>query len=458
MYISGPPGTGKSAFVSRVCRDSISSANVVMSIVNCMSIKSAKDLATTLCDTFAIDYETTRAVDFDFLRPYFAGEHDVSRKYVVVLDEIDRLVDLDLKLLYSLFEWSMLPSSSLILVGIANALDLTDRFLPRLKSRNLKPDLLPFMPYTASQIANIVTEKVKSLLPSESCPDPNFTPFLHPAAIQFVSKKVASQTGDLRKVFDICHRAICLAESDAKASAARLRLEQASPSRTQATPLMENINLSSPPMQRSPSKAPAPLRQTTLTSSLSHLTVETAPRATIAHMAKVTAQVFGNGASQRLATLNIQQKAVLCSLSALEKKKRDSPSQNTIFATPSKKTEAAPTIKKLYEAYTLLCKRENLLHPLTNTEFRDVVSGLETLSLVQAVSSGSSFSAMPLTPSKTPSRRSKGGFSGFAGAAVGGADEKRMASCVGHAELIATLQGPGSEILREIIEGDGILA
>ena len=38
-----------------------------------------------------------------------------------------------LQVLYTLFEWSALPSSKLILIGIANALDLTERFLPRLR-------------------------------------------------------------------------------------------------------------------------------------------------------------------------------------------------------------------------------------------------------------------------------------------------------------------------------------
>lgn len=404
-----------------------------------MSIKSAKDLATTLSDDLNLSCDSGRGIEFDFLRGHFHGAGD--KKYIVALDEIDRLLDLDLKLLYNLFEWSMLPSSNLILIGIANALDLTDRFLPRLKSRNLKPELLPFMPYTAPQIANIITEKLKGLMTEYELVNSTTIPVLHPAAIQFCAKKVASQTGDLRKAFDICRRAIDLAEQDAKAEQARLRLLE-SPSKT---PLVENINLSSPPAQRSPVKVS---RQTKLTSSLSHLTMLTAPKATIAHMAKVTAQVFSNGTSQRLTTLNLQQKAVLCALSALEKKKREGPS-SSIFATPSKTANAAPTIKQLFEAYSALCKRENLLHPLTSMEFRDVVSGLETLSLVSAVEGKGGSFAIPITPSRTPSRKGKGGF---AGAAIG--DERRIAGCVGHGELAAALQGPGSDILKQILEGN----
>ncbi len=112
--------------------------------------------------------------------------------YVVVLDEIDHLLGLDLDALYTLFEWSLRRSSKLIVVGIANALDLTDRFLPRLRAKNLKPQLLPFSPYTAGEIAEVITIRLQSLLPDNATNDQvNFVPFIHPAAIQLCSKKVA---------------------------------------------------------------------------------------------------------------------------------------------------------------------------------------------------------------------------------------------------------------------------
>ena len=52
---------------------------------------------------------------------------------MVVLDEIDYLKTKDQDVLYKLFEWTSLPQSQLVLIGISNALDLTDRILPRLE-------------------------------------------------------------------------------------------------------------------------------------------------------------------------------------------------------------------------------------------------------------------------------------------------------------------------------------
>ncbi|KAK5278791.1 AAA ATPase, partial [Cryomyces antarcticus] len=141
------------------------------------------------------------------------------------------------------------------------------------------------------------------------------------------------------------------------------------------------------------------------------------------------------------------QKAVLCALSALERKKRGSAS-HSIFATPSKKDHAAPTAKQLFEAYSGLCKNNNVLHPLTNTEFRDILGSLETLSLVSPVEGRNGSFAVPATPSRG---RRKGGF----GAGV--ADERRVASNVGAKELAAALEGVGSGILRSILAGDGLV-
>lgn len=433
LYVSGPPGTGKSALLDEVCQHYLESGAVCMSIVNCMSVRNAKDLSGKLSE----DLDLNEDAGFEYLRACFAGARSRDeKKYLVILDEVDCLVDLDLSLLYALFEWSMAPSSRLVLIGIANALDLTDRFLPRLKSRNLKPELLPFMPYAAAQIAEVITTKLKSLVPADSAT----VPFLHPAAVQFCAKKVASQTGDLRKAFDICRRAVDMVEQETKDKDAKNALLE-SPSKT---PLMENINLASPTSSRSPTKSPVKPHSNTV------YTLDTAPKATIAHMAKVTAQAFSNGATQRLGSLNLQQKAVLCALAALEKRKRDNQIERYLLSTPSKKNKTAPSIKELFEAYSGLCKRENLFAPLSSLEFRDVVSGLETLSLVSGVD-GKNGSFAPVTPSKTPSRRGKGGFGG----AVSG-DDRRVASAVGMKELHAALGGPGGDLLREMLEGNGL--
>ena len=81
------------------------------------------------------------------LYPFATLKQNSPFASVVVLDEIDCLITKDQEVLYKLFEWPTLPNSRLVLIGIANALDLTDRFLPRLKAKNIEPQLLHFIPY-----------------------------------------------------------------------------------------------------------------------------------------------------------------------------------------------------------------------------------------------------------------------------------------------------------------------
>ena len=433
IYISGPPGTGKSALVKEVCEDLKDVKDLQSTYINCMSVKSAHDIYAKLLedtDCNGMDLGGDRLATLKAL--FFPRTKAFGQVHVVVLDEIDHLLTLDLEILYTLFEWSLARNSRLILIGIANALDLTDRFLPRLKARNLKPELLPFLPYTVPQIGSVITTKLKSLLAPGSAP-PDFVPYVHPAAIQFCSKKVASQTGDLRKAFDIVRRAIDLVEAETRQSyheESKLQVLQKSPSKT---PLMENNNLSSPCSPQATQRM-----QFNISGSLTLLTHENAPRATIAHVARVTASAFSHGTAQRLQTLNLQQKVVLCSLVALEKKKAQL--KRELFSTPSKSAGTAPTIRKVYEMYSGLCKREKALHPLAMTEFGDVVGSLEALSLVQS-GDGKGLMGLGLarlTPSKKLLR----------------AEDRSVVSCVTESEVEGCLDGLGGGILKKLLYSD----
>ncbi|KIN04070.1 hypothetical protein OIDMADRAFT_194253 [Oidiodendron maius Zn] len=439
-YVSGPPGTGKSAMVREITDNFETSPALMKCYINCMSIKTSRDLCGKLLEIMFEELDILEGDEVKTLQSIFLPKMKSSTVYIITLDEIDHILTLDLEILYKLFEWSLQKSSCLILVGIANALDLTDRFLPRLKARNLKPQLLPFLPYTASQIITVITGRLKSLVPADS-PNPAYVPFLHPAAIELCSRKVSSQTGDLRKAFDICRRAIDLVEIETKRKHEQMFNEQMLQESPSKRPLEENINLSSPISRGNK------MRNTYLAQSLATLTVETAPRASIGHVNKITSATFGNGSSQRLKTLNLQQKAALCALVAMEKRKREAVAN--VMATPSKSRSAAPTVKALYDVYCILCTRDSILHPLTSTEFRDVIGSLETLSLISAVD-GKNGSFVGLhTPSK---RGRKPGFG--SGAGVG--DEKRVGSCVGEKEIAQAVEGLGAGILKSILSGEGL--
>jgi cell division control protein 6 len=433
IYVSGPPGTGKSAMIEEVCQDLNVTSVVKTAHVNCVSMRVARDIYGKLVETLCDESDVFSMSETEKLRSMFVPAKKSTDLYLVTLDEIDHLLTADPEVLYALFEWSLNSKSRLLLIGIANALDLTDRFLPRLKANNLKPILLPFLPYSAAQIANVITTRLKTLLPeSDANSDNNYIPFVQPAAVQLCAKKVASQTGDLRKAFDLVKRAIDVIEQETQT---KLEKENVVPESPSKNALAENINLSSPP--RTPSKR-------TLANAYTALT---APRASIAHVARITAAVFGQGTTQRLQGLNLQQKAALCALVALDRKRRS----GEIYATPSKSRVNAPTVRELFDTYCSLCRTDNVLHPLTATEFKDVVGSLETLGLVgefQGRGRGGTIaggSGIHRTPSKsgnnasTPSR---------------GSDEKGLACFVTEKEIINQIAGPGEGVLKALLAGD----
>ena len=421
LYISGPPGTGKSAFLDEILAGLNGKVN--QAYVNCMVIKDPKGIYGTLVGEFWDEDEMGELLSkegTEELERLFLGKQS-GRKgvYVVVLDEIDHLLTKDQETLYSLFEWSLASNSRLILIGIANALDLTDRFLPRLKARNLKPQLLPFHPYSAQQIAEVIIVRLRSLLP-EDAPDKSYVPYIHPAAIQLCARKIAAHTGDIRKAFDMCRRGLELLDSELKEKARKEYFTNFEDKPFLGlTPLAVAVERM-PLGESSPSSMNIRQSASTnpLTPSKPKIVVDynplSGPRVTIGHIARISSAAFGGSAVSRVKSLNLQQKAVLCACCVHETR-----------------TSSAPTMRELYKVYRGLCNKDKLLAALTNTEFRDVVGGLESAGVVGLSTVGAVGS-----PSKKGRSMTKTGT-------VGALDERRVSCLVREGELTKEVEGVG---------------
>jgi origin recognition complex subunit 1 len=74
---------------------------------------------------------------------------------VLLVDELDHLVTRKQTVLYNLFDWPTRPQSNLVVIGIANTMDLDERLLKRIASR-LGLRKIQFRPYTKEQLANII--------------------------------------------------------------------------------------------------------------------------------------------------------------------------------------------------------------------------------------------------------------------------------------------------------------
>ncbi|CAN0403424.1 unnamed protein product, partial [Discosporangium mesarthrocarpum] len=97
--------------------------------------------------------------------------------------------------LYNLFEWPTRPDSRLVVVGIANTMDLPERCLPRVSSR-VGVSRMTFKPYNKHQLIAIIKERLKE------------ANAFKPDAIGMAAAKVAAASGDMRTCLKYCCRAI----------------------------------------------------------------------------------------------------------------------------------------------------------------------------------------------------------------------------------------------------------
>ena len=125
-------------------------------------------------------------------------------------------------LLYRLFEWASRPRSSLALLGIANSIDLTDRFLPRLrqKLRELadansegaqtclpEPELLLFEPYSSAELKDIIVARIaRAGWASSDEETPDKLHVFSSAAIELCCRKVHATSGDARRALELCRQ------------------------------------------------------------------------------------------------------------------------------------------------------------------------------------------------------------------------------------------------------------
>lgn len=142
LYISGMPGTGKTATVMEVVRklqqavnaNKFPPFNVVE--INGMKLQHPAEAYTIMWK--ALSGESLAAAKaVQKLESHFSRSEgkSTSALTLVIVDEIDYMVTQKQKVLYNLFDWPTRKHAKLVVLAIANTMDLPERFLPRVNSR-----------------------------------------------------------------------------------------------------------------------------------------------------------------------------------------------------------------------------------------------------------------------------------------------------------------------------------
>ncbi|THG21808.1 hypothetical protein TEA_023205 [Camellia sinensis var. sinensis] len=188
--------------------------------INCTSLTNTSEIFSKILGKNQLQKKTNSATSaLQHLQSLYSQKQQSTgmKMTLIIADELDYLITKDRAVLHDLFMLTTFPFSRCILIGIANAIDLADRFLPRLQSLNCKPMVVTFRAYSKDQIILILQQRLMAL---------PYTVF-QPQALELCARKVAAASGDMRKALCICRNAIEMLEAELRDSACNLDLSSA---------------------------------------------------------------------------------------------------------------------------------------------------------------------------------------------------------------------------------------
>ena len=318
---------------------------------------------------------------------------------VLVLDELDHVASSN-QTLSSIFSLSQLHASTLRIIGIANTHTLTSS-LAQISSSGASSALtLHFSSYTSQQLLQILQARLAPLYSTSEFlgAAEQARKFLPTSTLTLLTKKIASQTGDVRALFEVLRGAIDLAVTGSKA------------------PTPDENPLATPPLIVRPDHVLAALKAYLPSASSG------------GHPSTSTLSPTNSETVSMVQNLGLQARlALLSTLLASKRMSTISPSGSP-HSTPTKslkRTSFAVSqrtsgldIAQLYAYYSSVLTRgdNDIFNPVSRSEFSDLVGMLETVGLVSL----SSASMTTSSPSKS-GRRALGRTVSFGGVAKGAA-------------------------------------
>lgn len=247
IYISGTPGTGKTATVREVVASLQAAAaeeeldDFYFVEINGMKVTDPHQSYSLLWEALKGDrVSPTHALEL--LEREFTTPSPRRVPCVVLMDELDQLVTRNQGVMYNFFNWPQLRHSRLIVLAVANTMDLPERTLSNKISSRLGLTRITFPGYTHTQLMTIIQSRLSGV----------GQVIVESDAIQFASRKVAAVSGDARRALDICRRAVELAEQD------EARLHPAVPDKENQAPDTPSKTPGRPKTVTAPAAPPSP--------------------------------------------------------------------------------------------------------------------------------------------------------------------------------------------------------
>lgn len=202
LYLTGPPGTGKSMSVQYVLDNM---KDIPKLNINCLRAQSSKVILSKICSQVGLEKFTkfNESEMINRLSKKFTGR--TTSAHLIVLDEMDQLPkSKNVDLIRTIFSWPNQDNSKLILVGIANTVNLTSRY--QTISHIIGKDdqhmtKIIFRPYNIKDVREILNWYLEN--------DENFEEgSLEPKVLDMIASKCARENGDIRNALNSLKSAI----------------------------------------------------------------------------------------------------------------------------------------------------------------------------------------------------------------------------------------------------------
>ncbi|KAJ6662531.1 hypothetical protein lerEdw1_011667 [Lerista edwardsae] len=215
MYISGVPGTGKTATVHEVIRSlhQATENNELPSFqfieINGMKLTDPHQAYVQILKLLT-GQKATATHAAVLLEKRFCTRGSERKTVVLIVDELDLLWTRKQNVMYSLFDWPTQKHARLIVLAIANTMDLPERIMMNRVASRLGLTRMSFQPYTYKQLQQIISSRMGQMKAFEE------------DAIQLIARKIAALSGDARRCLDICRRSTEICELSSSKSTSRL--------------------------------------------------------------------------------------------------------------------------------------------------------------------------------------------------------------------------------------------
>ncbi|XP_020297700.1 origin recognition complex subunit 1 [Pseudomyrmex gracilis] len=206
IYISGVPGTGKTATVNEVVKclqksvkkGKLSHFDFVE--INGMKLSEPRQVYVQILKQLSGTTLTWEQAH-NALEKRFTSKAKNRPMTLLLVDELDLLCTKRQDVIYNLLDWPTKASARLVVITIANTMDLPERVLMGRITSRLGLTRVTFQPYSHTQLQEIVVTRLQDVDIFKS------------EAIQLIARKVSAVSGDARRALDICRRTAEIAET-----------------------------------------------------------------------------------------------------------------------------------------------------------------------------------------------------------------------------------------------------